>query len=287
VNQIGGPGYDFVRGNCIDASGDIVISGIFDGTVDFNSLGAASYLYHNYPEASAFLCKYNLNGVLSWAKKITASTFLTPPLPVLYSNGDVFVTGNFTDSISFDSLASSSLLIGSSPLGSYFDIFLSQYFSNGDFKSAQQIASTHNNIPVEIICDYNDDLILVGYFDGLFDVDPSSSFNYLYNPTANFAGYVVKYSTPVNSIDLNMNKDFEISCYPNPFNQNINIEFSEANFSGIIYLSDSSNKFQNVYSIKNERSVSINTSDLVNGFYLLKLVNDKGLIQYSKLIKCN
>jgi hypothetical protein len=286
TNQLGGTGDDIVRANSIDSKGDVIISGIFGDTMNVNPSGAANYLYQNGTEAPAFLCKYNQNGILVWAKKITASTFLTPPFPVLSSNGDVYISGNFSDSIYFDSLLVYSKLVSSATPG-YFDIFLSKYDSNGNFVDAQQIGGSANNAPWEISMDIDDNLILVGSFDGLFDVNPSIGFNPFFNPTANGAGYVVKYAPPTNGIAFNRKPTLEINSFPNPFNQEVQINFSGLDFSGIVNVYDAKGMIQDSYSVKNKRSIVIKTNDWAVGFYFLKAVNTDEEIQYTKLIKCN
>jgi hypothetical protein len=81
-----------------------------------------------------------------------------------------------------------------------------------------------------------------------------------------------------NTIELMMN------VYPNPFNDRLNIELTKNINNGEIYIFDMLGK--QVYSSQfSGKQININTSELMKGFYFIKLTSSEGSVIVKKLVK--
>lgn len=173
VNQ-GTTGDTEVYGNGTDGSGNIVVSGIFTGSVDFDPLGA-----HHVITASGneyFVAKYSSSGTLIWVNMGSGSLVNNGSVISIDSNNDVYFGGAFSSAITFGGTTLS-------PQGPR-DVFLVKYSSAGALQYARDIGGTNGSIfEYQMRNDPNNNSIyLTGYMTGVVDFDPSAA-------SANIVGY--------------------------------------------------------------------------------------------------
>jgi len=95
-------------------------------------------------------------------------------------------------------------------------------------------------------------------------------------------------SEEYNNITTSSNKEDVFTVFPNPFNNTLNISTNTAkNSSYTISISDfvGTNKLNTTYDTTLQRSAIINTSLLVKGVYVLRIMENGTVIHTSKLIK--
>lgn len=158
VTSAGGISGDIGNGINIDGSGNVFITGQFIGTSTFGSFSLTSMTdpTTSSPSIDIFTAKLNSSAVFQWAKKGSAP-YTDRGLDVATDNsGNVFVTGQFSDSITFDVVHYNN---------SNNAIFLIKYDENGNEDWFRKISGTQS-IAYGITVDSLTNIFLTGDFQG-------------------------------------------------------------------------------------------------------------------------
>jgi hypothetical protein len=124
---IGAANTDNGRDISSDASGNIYVTGIFDGTADFDpGPGIATMTSTAFNDA--FVAKYSPAGGYLWAFKLGGSVSDNGNGLCIDSNGDVLVTGGFMNTVDFDPGSGTVNLTATGPVS---DIYMAKYSSSG------------------------------------------------------------------------------------------------------------------------------------------------------------
>ena len=161
-------------GRCIrtDASGNVYVSGYYNGTTDFDP-GPATYTLTSGGFLNGIVSKLDGSGNLAWVGELRGSS--TPVMAIaLDAAGDVYGTGSFDGSVDFDPAASSYSL--STPTSSE-DIYLFKWSSAGAFVWAQDIVSatfsgSTNRSSGVTMNPASGTVYATGYFNYTADFDP-------------------------------------------------------------------------------------------------------------------
>jgi len=189
-----GAGDTEVYGNQVDANGNIIVSGTFSGTVDFDPLGTHHNLTSNGND-NGFIAKYTPAGTLIWVAPVNGSFVNDGSAVSVDSNNDIYLTGAFTSPLVFN--GGSFTLNTSGPQ----DTFIAKYSSNGTFQFAKDLGGAGaSSFVYEIRNDpNNNDIYITGYFSGTIDFDPSAAVA-LVNDHGQRDFYVAKYDPNGNYI---------------------------------------------------------------------------------------
>ncbi|XXX75833.1 hypothetical protein WMF30_50105 [Sorangium sp. So ce134] len=142
----------------VDSSGDIVVSGVFDGTVDFGS--NTSTLTHS-GSYGIFVAKLDGNGTDVWSKGFSDVSSFYHGLTV-NSSDDVLLTGGLTNSVNFGG----STLISAG----YTDVYVAQWDATGAHVASTSYGAGASEIGGFLAADSSDNVVLVGIFDGAVDL---------------------------------------------------------------------------------------------------------------------
>lgn len=131
----GGSGDDTANGLAVDASGNAVVSGRFQQTVDIDPGAATDNRISNAGAANnIFVSKFDTNGNLLWAKTWGGTTGCEAYGCVMDSDGNVYVDGDFScPTIDFDPTGAHDY----HTLNGFFDAFICKFDLNGNFKWAK------------------------------------------------------------------------------------------------------------------------------------------------------
>ena len=129
AHRIGGPLNDKCVAISLDTIGNICISGYYTGTVDFDVSSSVVNLVSTASEG--FIAKYDANMNHIWSNSIGSNLYESIVDMDVHTNGDVYITGSFADSLDLDPSLSNSYWIYEN--GYPFDMFLAKYDSNGSF----------------------------------------------------------------------------------------------------------------------------------------------------------
>ncbi|PLW93351.1 MAG: hypothetical protein C0592_06415 [Marinilabiliales bacterium] len=165
-----GTGYDIT----IDHNGNILLTGFFDGTIDFDP-GAGTSNFTTVAYDDIFVEKLNSNGDFMWAKHMGSTSYDYGQSIATDINGNVYTTGNFRNTIDFDPGTGTNNL---TTAGSN-DIFIQKLDSNGNFVWVKQIGSTSSDIAYSITTDAYGALYTTGNFQLTVDFDPGAGISNL------------------------------------------------------------------------------------------------------------
>lgn len=159
----GGPDADIGNAVAFDNAGNVIVTGQFKMTAQFDALSITAM---NNPlgqsSIDVFTAKYNLAGNLLWLKKGSAEQTDRGIDVTTDDNGNVYVTGMFSDTITFDSQHNNVM---------YNSIFLIKYnaagqelwfrkIGGGQYNAVYGIATNQSNI---YICgDFSSNMVFFG-----------------------------------------------------------------------------------------------------------------------------
>ena len=167
ARSTGGTGDD--RGNSVtvDASGNVYITGYFQGTVDFDP-GQATFNLTSVGGADIFVQKLNRGGNLVWAQSMGGAGDDHGQSIVVDAAGNSYIAGAFQETADFDPGSGSFNLTSA---GSN-DIFVVKLDSNGNFVWARSFGDTSNDEVRGIAVDAAGNVYTTGGFLGTVDFDP-------------------------------------------------------------------------------------------------------------------
>ncbi|MEY3443228.1 MAG: hypothetical protein RLZZ519_1509 [Bacteroidota bacterium] len=153
----------------LDAQGNIVVTGWFDGSVDADP-GIGTTLLNSVGNGDIFIAKYDGNGNLLWAKALGSASNDSGWALTVDAQSNVTVAGRFGSTVDFDPGVGTANLIA---LGT-FDGFLLRLDASGNLIWAKQLATAANFscTVMDIDTDTSGNLLLGGIFFGSVDLDP-------------------------------------------------------------------------------------------------------------------
>ena len=152
----------------MDDAGNIILTGTFNGTVDFDP-GPGIF---NLTSSSIdfFVLKLNGNGDFVWAKKFGGSSWDYAHDICLDPANNIYITGDFNDIVNFNP-GSTGATLTSNGSG---DSFTMKLTPTGDFIWVKSSGGTQLDHGRSIIVDYLGNVITTGTFKSTVDFDPGS-----------------------------------------------------------------------------------------------------------------
>ena len=151
----------------IDDAGDVLTTGYFSGTTDFDP-GSGVYNLTATSELNMFISKLNAGGNFVWAKQLSVSDIAVGNSIKVDPFGNVYVTGYFSAAIDFDPGPS---VFTVTSFG-FLDIFLLKLDGNGNFRWALQFGGTASDNGNDLYLDDFYNIYVTGQFEDLSDFDP-------------------------------------------------------------------------------------------------------------------
>ncbi|MBX3164420.1 MAG: SBBP repeat-containing protein [Bacteroidetes bacterium] len=171
AKAMGSVGWGWNAGYSIatDMVGNVLVTGTFSGTVDFDpGPGTATYSALGY---DVFFAKYDTSGNYLWAKAISGNGFNEVGFNIATDTANnVYVSGSFeSTNADFDPGPGTATL---SSAGSA-DIFFAKYDANGNYLWAKNIGGSGSDYANSMVIDVAGYLYLTGSFVGTnIDFDP-------------------------------------------------------------------------------------------------------------------
>lgn len=189
--KIGAVGYSYGESICVDPMGDIIVTGDYSQTVDFDPSGNTANLSSFANTQDFFVAKYSNAGVYQWAFSAGESYMDGCPGVCTDALGNIFITGNFYGPVDFDPSGSTATVTSTSTT----DIFVAKYNSSGAYQWAFKLGSSQYNYGRSINADGAGDIVVTGEFYGTVDFDPSVNVVNLTASGVQNDAYVAKYNT--------------------------------------------------------------------------------------------
>lgn len=187
AKQASGFGSENASDIVIDPSGNVLMTGTFQVTVDFDP---GPDTYSMAPGGGAnqvFVWKLSAAGDLMWARQMGSASDDSGYAIATDSDGNVYTTGTFQGTADLDPGAGTANLTSN---GSR-DAFVSKLSADGDYLWAKGIGGTLDDYGFSIRTNAQRDVYLGGYFFGTSDFDPGAG---TFNLTSNGGtdGFVCK-----------------------------------------------------------------------------------------------
>ena len=162
----GGPDIDKGLGVAADGSGNVYVTGYFEGTVDFDP--GSGDPHTSKGESDVFLSKFDPSGNFVWVRTWGGSEWDRSYGVAVDGLGNAYVTGCFTETVDFDP-------DGGDPHTSNggFDVFLSKFDSSGNFKWARTWGGEFSDKGTGVAADGSGNVYITGFFFHVtVDFDP-------------------------------------------------------------------------------------------------------------------
>jgi hypothetical protein len=182
-------------------SDGIYLAGNFSGTVDFDPGPDKTELTSN-GLSDIFILRLDMSGNLIWAKAIGGEDMDFVNSLAVDENGDIYITGEFRDTVDFDPGSSTSYLTSNSPEGTNgtgsTDIFVLKLTESGSFSWANRFGDLRNDSGRSITIDPFGNIYVTGFFVGTMDFGSDSVDSIISNENTNT--FVIKLSDMGNPV---------------------------------------------------------------------------------------
>ena len=165
---IGGTLSENAKDSALDGSGNIYVTGEFRGSADFDpGIGTNNLISTGLRDI--FIGKFDNNGDLIWVKGFGGIDHEFIEGLVIDGNEDVYLTGEFGDTVDFDPGTG----ISNMTSAGWKDIFVTKFEANGNFAWAKSMGGASFETGHDIGWDKNKGLIVLGeLYNGSGDFDP-------------------------------------------------------------------------------------------------------------------
>jgi len=157
VQQSGGTGNDYANALAFDATGNVVVTGVFQGVAAFgqnSNRQAITAMGGN----DSYIAKYAPDGTFAWVRQLSGTADEFSRGVSTDRAGNIFVTGYFSDNITFGSGSSKVVLrtFGGN------DGFLAKYAANGNFTWVKQFGGISGDQGYGISVDRSGNVFVAG-----------------------------------------------------------------------------------------------------------------------------
>lgn len=174
ARSFGGPGEDNAISIAYHQSRQIIISGRFADSVDFDP-GNNTQMKYGSPSENAYLSAFDLNGNLNWNNAFSSSANFGNANGLcldVSSSGRIYLSGTFYSSVDFNPNGSTPKILVSN--GSN-DAFVSLYDANGINLAAISWGGIGNDRATSVYVDANDEVRVGGFFYYAADFNPDTA----------------------------------------------------------------------------------------------------------------
>ncbi|MBI2424053.1 MAG: hypothetical protein HYV27_14580 [Candidatus Hydrogenedentes bacterium] len=186
--RTGGTGDDFGNRTVVDGSGNVYITGYYNGTVDFDP-GAGTTNLTSAGGTDIFVQKLDSTGALVWVKSMGGTNGDEGRDLFVDTSGNVYLTGVFRGTADFDPGAGAANLMSAGNV----DSFVEKLDATGNYVWARKFGSTQIDQGFGVTADTSGNVIATGGFRGTADFDPGAGTANLTSTNTNTQDvYVVK-----------------------------------------------------------------------------------------------
>ena len=173
VKTYGGAESDYCYNLSVDPSGNIITSGWYGATVDFDPGLGTNELTSNGLE-DIYISKFDSDGNHLWVKSF-GGTGAERSYSIVADEQYIYSSGSFETTVDFDPSASTTEITSNGDT----DIYISVLNANGDFIQAQGIGGIGPDRGRAITLDNSGSVFVSGQFENSADFDASASTNSL------------------------------------------------------------------------------------------------------------
>lgn len=161
---------DYGQGIAVDGSGNVLITGDYKDSVDFDPGSGTDALKASGSQSNAFVQKLNSSGNLVWVESMGRFSADGGMDIATDASGNVYTVGFFGSKVDFDPSSSKTELSSKGDR----DGFIQKLTSNGGFGWARSIGGTMIDFVQCVTIDGSGNVIVAGYYSDKVDLDPTS-----------------------------------------------------------------------------------------------------------------
>ncbi len=165
AKQIGNGFADTAHGLALDAAGNVLFTGGFQGTVDFDPSNNPFNLTSTNAQSDAYAAKFDAGGNFLWVKQFGGNGPDAGAAVTADARGYVYVTGAFTGAANFNAGASPMTSAGAA------DTFVVKLTSSGQFVLADRLGGFGADTPSAVAVHGAGAVTVVGSFEVTADLD--------------------------------------------------------------------------------------------------------------------
>ncbi|MCH8905337.1 MAG: T9SS type A sorting domain-containing protein [Bacteroidetes bacterium] len=175
VKSVGGIGDEPTAYHTTDALGNLLITGVYSGTVDFDpGAGTFNLTSSDIIFSDFFIQKLDTNGNFIWAKSMGGSSAEIPGFITTDISGNILITGWYFGTSDFDPGAGTFNLTSNG----LSDVFIQKLDSSGNFIWAKSMGGTSIDLIGSVTTDASGNVYEIGTYQGTVDFDPGvATFN--------------------------------------------------------------------------------------------------------------
>ncbi|MDX1462713.1 MAG: SBBP repeat-containing protein, partial [Marinirhabdus sp.] len=191
--SLGGNMLDTIKSIAFDSSQNILITGYFQETVDFNP-GPNTENLTASGDRDMYVLKLDTNGQFEWVKQFGGTSVEDG----IFSNGiaidtsnNIVIAGSYEGSVDFDP----STAVAQETTNGLGDIFILKLDLNGNYLWNIAFGSSEDwDTAYSIVIDNFNNIYISGSFSNEMDVDPSNDIFLLNTPSGQENAFAIKYS---------------------------------------------------------------------------------------------
>lgn len=266
----GGTENEAGQGIVVDGSGDIVLTGYYEGTVDFDP-GAGTTSLTAVGNTDSFVQKVDADGNLIWVQNIGGESWEYTYGIAADASNNIYTTGAFSGTTDFDPGAGT---VNLTPVGDY-DAFVQKLTPDGEFDLAYSVGGSAGELPFAITVDGSSNIYSTGFYTETAEFDTDGSTELTSAGARDF--YVHKMSQEIDDVSLNAIENIRFSIYPNPSTDVFTIT---SDFSiHAVTITDLSGKI-----VLQGQGTTLSVENLTKGIYIVHVETNFGTAQ-RRLIK--
>lgn len=264
------PGYGNEMGYGLAANepGKLYFTGRFDGTVDFDPSPGDTFNITTSGNNDSFICKLTTNGSFVWVKSFDGADAQTG-LSLVFDpsgNGAIISSGSFTGITDFDPGT------GNAPFTSAgnVDLYISKLDTAGNFVWTTSIGNSDNEGNASLALSTTGKLYMSGIFNSLNISFGSLNISNINTAFSAFDAFVAKMDNISTGVGNLLSFASPIDLYPNPVNATLNISLPANSGTFTLSIMDMTGKMVRQLHELKEQTLTVRTSDLAEGAYLVK-----------------
>ncbi|SMP25924.1 SBBP repeat-containing protein [Chryseobacterium profundimaris] len=187
----------YINSSVTDSSGNIYITGHFNGSADFDPSPTGTKILTSNGDADIFIAKYDRNGILVWAGNIGGAEYDRGFGITIDSQDRLYVTGSFRTTADFD-ITSGVFNMSSEYIDASFIIKMNK---DGQIIWGKATQGMGSDVGKSVAVDSSFNVFVSGDNMGTNDFDPSP--NGVFNLTSTFSGqaYLLKLDSDGNFVN--------------------------------------------------------------------------------------
>jgi len=235
---------DFGTSVVLDGAGNLVVTGYFEGDVDFDPSPGGVFMIEGKGYWDVFVLKLTTDGSFVWARSMagTGNTDEEATCAAIDGSGNIYITGRFENAIDLDPGPAQALFTTRGGR----DIFMVKLSPDGDYQWGKTIGGPGSDYASSIAVN-NDKVYLTGGFTQTADFDPGAT-ELSRQATGTVDTYIVAYSQqgapqPAQCpADVTFNNPGEVAAFVSTYSHctgitgNVTVQGTVENLSGLTFL---------------------------------------------------